>query len=211
MLTLRPNANRRALCTFKHSLEERRRRRARPAHALIAVASLAALSISNALGAEQTIPTAAAGTTAPRCTVGQPCTFAAPIFACDYASAEKIATAGTMQGIEIGAGLVRAATCRSEPAGRPFATEATKSPQIVYLTDGGQHLGYMPVGVFAPASVVVTPVPEPSVTANLVRRLADFEVTSGRAPLARAVSLTGQGSALAVGVFRAGPAERRAL
>ncbi len=39
------------------------------------------------------------------------------------------------------------------PAGRPFTTEAMKTAQVVYLTEGGQHLSYMPVGVFAPSGI----------------------------------------------------------
>lgn len=99
-----------------------------------------------------TIPTAAADFAAPLCTVGQPCTFAAPVFVCDYAGAEKIAVAGPTTGGEIGAGLMREKSCRTVAAGQPLGTEATKSGRIVYLTEGGQHLGYMPVGVFASTS-----------------------------------------------------------
>lgn len=95
-----------------------------------------------------TIPTAA-GVAAPRCTVGTTCTFTAPVFACDYAGAEKIAAAGLVQGSEIVNGLVLEKSCQMVPAGRAVMTEAAKTAQIVYLSDGGQHLGYMPVGVFA--------------------------------------------------------------
>lgn len=94
-----------------------------------------------------TIPTA--DFPAPHCTVGQPCTFAAPVFACDFANAEKIAAAGELNGRAIGTGQTRDNTCQTVPAGRPVTTEATKSAQVVYLTRDGQHLGYMPVGVFA--------------------------------------------------------------
>ncbi|WP_162559760.1 hypothetical protein [Methylobacterium radiodurans] len=156
-----------------------------------------------------TIPTAAAGVAAPLCTVGQPCTFAAPVFACDYAGAEKIALAGPATGSEIGAGLVREKSCQTVTAGRPLATETTNSGLIVYLTEVGQHLGYMPVGVFAPAATVASPKADREVPLRVTTRLADFTVSAGRAPFARAVSLTGQMAEAAVGIFRAGPAERR--
>ncbi|GJD30583.1 hypothetical protein PMNALOAF_1830 [Methylobacterium adhaesivum] len=108
-----------------------------------------ALATSVALAVEPpTIPTAA-GVAASRCAVGQPCTFTSPVFACDYAGAEKIAAAGPAQGSEIANGLVLEKTCQTVPAGRAVMTEAAKVAQIVYLSDGGQHLGYMPVGVFA--------------------------------------------------------------
>ena len=45
------------------------------------------LATSAAAVEPTTIPTAPTGTVAPRCTVGQSCTFAAPIFACDSSSA----------------------------------------------------------------------------------------------------------------------------
>ena len=66
----------------------------------------------------QTIPTASSGTAAPGCVVGQLCTFAAPIFACDYAGAEKIAQAGPAQRNGVGMGLVRDQSCQTVPAGR---------------------------------------------------------------------------------------------
>lgn len=107
-----------------------------------------AFSATAVLAAEPTIPTATAAA-APRCTVGQICTFAAPVFACDYAGAEKIATAGPARGSEIASGLAREGSCQTVPAGRAVMTEPAKLAQIVYLTEDGQHLGYMPVGVFA--------------------------------------------------------------
>ncbi len=123
-------------------------------HGLLAGTAITIISVTMlATGAgavEPTnIPTAAVGVAASRCTVGQTCTFAAPIFACDYAGAEKIAAAGPKKGSEIGAGLVREKSCQTVAAGRPLATEATKSGLIVYLTEGGQHLGYTPAGIFA--------------------------------------------------------------
>lgn len=107
-----------------------------------------ALWTTAVLAAEPTIPTATA-VAAPQCTVGQTCTFAMPVFACDYAGAEKIATAGPARGSEIGSSLTREGSCQSVPAGRAVMTEAAKTAQIVYLSENGQHLGYMPVGVFA--------------------------------------------------------------
>ena len=117
------------------------------ATALVVSGSVASVA---AFAAEPpTIPSAASVTAAPRCTVGQPCTFAAPIFACDYASAEKIAATEPTQATDVGVGMVREQTCQTVPAGRSLQTEATQSPKVVYLTESGQHLGYMPVGVFA--------------------------------------------------------------
>ena len=122
-------------------------------HSLVTGTAAIILAVAFANGARAfeptTIPTAAAGVAAPRCAVGQPCTFAGPTFACDYAGAEKIALAGPVQGAEVGASLVREQGCQTIAAGRAVATEATKSAQVIYLTESSQHLGYMPVGVFA--------------------------------------------------------------
>lgn len=122
----------------------------------VAIALSLIIASSAVLAEPATIPTADAGVAAPRCTAGQPCTFAAPVFACDFASAEKIAAAGPLNGRAVGMDSLGAKTCQSVPAGRPVKTEATKSAQVVYLTEGGQHLGYMPVGVFAVASAIKT-------------------------------------------------------
>ena len=181
---------------------------------------LAATFVTGAGAVEApTIPTAPAGVAAPRCTVGQPCTFAAPIFACDYAGAERIAVAGPAKGGEVGAGLVREAICQTVPAGRPFGTEVTKSALVVYLTEGGQHLGYAPVGVFAPPGTTAQadsyrPGSDASSQAagpqlRDTARLSDIVFTANRSPDSSAIELSGQGTGAATGVFRSGPRERR--
>jgi hypothetical protein len=109
----------------------------------------AMLASGTVSAAESTIPTGALDAATARCTVGQTCTFAAPVFACDHAGAEKLVTAGPVKGGEVGADLVREQTCQTVPPGRPVTTEATLARGIVYLSEGGKHLGYMPVGIFA--------------------------------------------------------------
>ena len=160
-----------------------------------------------ALAAEAvTIPTAEFA--APRCMVGEPCTFAAPVFACNYADAEKIAAAGPVQGNAIGMGLVRGQTCQAVPAGRPVKTEATALAQVVYLTEAGQHLGYMPVGVFASVEAAVVAEPERQIPVRVTTRVRDL-VLYRRGPAPVAAQISGQGTAKAVGLFRSGAAERR--
>lgn len=127
-------------------------------HRLVGALFIAAFTSTVSLAIEPaTVPTAAAGIAAPLCTIGQACTFAAPVFACDYAGSEKIAAAGPSKGSVIGTDLVREKTCQIVAAGRPVTTEATKTAQIVYLTEAGQHLGYTPAGVFAIPSTIKTP------------------------------------------------------
>ncbi|MCJ2084160.1 hypothetical protein [Methylobacterium sp. J-090] len=110
----------------------------------------AILASGTVWAAESTIPTGAPDAATARCTVGQTCTFAAPVFACDHAGAERIVTVGPVKGSEVGADFVREQTCQTVPPGRPVTTEATRARGIVYLSEGGKHLGYMPVGIFAP-------------------------------------------------------------
>ena len=176
---------------------------------LLARVVLATLSVGSAAAVEQTIPTAPAGTAAPLCTVGRPCTFAAPIFACDYDSAQKIAEAGPAKGNEVGMELMREKSCQAVPAGRPLGTEATKSPQVVYATEAGQHLGYLPVGVFgATETAAAAAEPERRVPIRVTTRGQDLMLYR-RGPAPVAVRLSGQGTSTAVGLFRSGPAKRR--
>ena len=119
--------------------------------ATLAGTGLALASLSAAVAAPETTSTAAPSPAGSPCTAGQTCTFPAPIFACDYASAERIAAAGPAAGRDLGLTLVRERSCQIAPAGLPVKAEATQSAQVLYLTDAGKHLGYMPVGVFAPA------------------------------------------------------------
>lgn len=176
---------------------------------LIAVVLTIILMIPGAKAVEPTtIPTAPLGTAAPGCTVGQPCTFAAPIFACSYADAEKIAQAGVAQGNGVGMELVRSQSCQAVPAGRPLKSEATQSTRVVYLTEAGQHLGYMPVGVFATIQQAGSCEPERRVPIRITTRRQDIMLYR-RGPAPVAVQLSGQGTAKAVGLFQSKMAERR--
>ena len=103
------------------------------------VATAVALVGGAALAEPTTIPTTDTGVPAPRCTVGQPCTFAAPIFVCDYASAERMAGAGPLNGRAIGMGLLGDKTCQSVPAGD--AKSRAPCPCIVQnLLGNGERL-----------------------------------------------------------------------
>lgn len=119
--------------------------------ATLAGTGLALTSPSAPAAAPGTTSAAAPTSTAPPCTAGKTCAYQAPIFACDYASAERIAAAGPAAGRDLGLTLVRAKSCQIAPAGLPIKAEATQSAQVLYLTSEGKHLGYMPVDVFAPA------------------------------------------------------------
>lgn len=119
--------------------------------AVLVGGELALATLNAPVAAQGVTSTGPSGSTAASCTAGQTCTVPAPIFACDYASAERLAAAGPTAGRDLGLTLVRAKNCQIAPAGLSVKAEATQSAQVLYLTDRGQHLGYMPVGVFAPA------------------------------------------------------------
>lgn len=168
----------------------------------------AAVSNGNSASPVQTIPTADPKVSAPSCTIGQLCTFAAPIFACSYADAEKIGAGGPTQATEIGMGLVGAQSCQVVPAGRPLKTEATLSAKVVYLTEAGQHLGYTPVGIFATVEPSAPPEPERQVPLRITSRTQDIMLYR-RGPAPVVAQMSGQGTAKAVGLFRSGMSERR--
>ena len=158
--------------------------------------------------AEQAIPTAPAGTAAPLCTVGGPCTFATPIFACDFEGALRVAAAGPARGPEVGKALVAEKSCQLVPAGRPLGTEATQSAQVVYATEAGLHLGYLPVGVFSATETAAAAGPERPVPIRVTTRGQDVMLFR-RGPAPVVVRMAGQGTGSAAGLFRSGPAERR--
>lgn len=169
---------------------------------------LSSLFLAGPAWAQPSIPLSKDGVV--QCRVGQACTFSLPIFACDYASAQTILAGGT-RGKEIAAALSRETKCQTVSAGRTLATEATAAPQIIYVSEAGQHLGYVPVGVFAAPTAAIPAEHERPVPMRVTTRLGSITLSQGRAPLARATSLTGQNSTKAVGVFRTGMTERRAF
>ncbi|WP_156394169.1 hypothetical protein [Methylobacterium sp. Leaf94] len=90
------------------------------------------------------------------------CRLAQPTFACNLDDAARIAGAGPDAGWQVGLAAVRAGTCEIVAAGHPLRIEATKTSNVVYATEKGQHVGYLPVGVFVPAdqaafTVCITP------------------------------------------------------
>ncbi|GJD40340.1 hypothetical protein [Methylobacterium bullatum] len=87
----------------------------------------------------------------PTCEAGSECRLPEATFACSLDVALAIAQAGPDRGRQTGLAAVQAGTCEIVPANRWFAVEATKSAQVMYATDKGRHLGYIPMGVFAPA------------------------------------------------------------
>ncbi|WP_237480597.1 hypothetical protein [Lichenibacterium dinghuense] len=119
--------------------------------AVLGGASLTLASLSAPAAAQVVTSTAPSGSAGSPCTAGQTCTYPDPIFACDYASAERIAAAGPAAGRDLGLTLVHARSCQIAPAGLPVKAEATQSARVLYLTNAGKHLGYLPVDVFAPA------------------------------------------------------------
>ncbi len=106
------------------------------------------LACGTTLAAEPLVIPASDAQNTASCTVGRQCTFTAPVFACDYESADKIASAEARDRISLGDSLVRAKNCQVISAGGALATAATKSEKVIYIARGEQHLGYMPVGVF---------------------------------------------------------------
>ncbi len=85
------------------------------------------------------------------CRVAGNCRLAQPTFACNLDDAARIAEAGPEAGRQAGLAAVRGGTCEIVAAGRSLQVEATKAPNVVYAAEGGRHVGYLPVGVFAPA------------------------------------------------------------
>ncbi|MCJ2128608.1 hypothetical protein [Methylobacterium sp. E-045] len=92
----------------------------------------------------------------PTCEAGSECRLPEATFACSLDVALAIAQAGSDRGQQLGLAAVQAGTCEIVPAHRWLAVEATKSAQVMYATDKGKHLGYIPMGVFAPAGSTTT-------------------------------------------------------
>ena len=76
------------------------------------------------------------------------------------------------------------------------------------MTEGGKHLGYMPVGVFASVESAEPVEPERQVPVRITTRGQDLMLFR-RGPAPVAVRISGQGTAQAVGLFRSGLAERQ--
>lgn len=107
------------------------------------------------------IPTSSA-VEAVSCRAGSECRFVEATFACNLDDALALAEAGSVQGRQAGAAAVRAGKCEPVSVGRLLKLEATKSPNVVYATERGQHVGYLPSGVFAPADGAgMTPCQQP--------------------------------------------------
>lgn len=100
-------------------------------------------------GGAATASSTAAGSDA--CRVGAVCRLPEPTFACTSAEAQRLAAAGLVQGRQAGLAAARAGACEIVAAGRPLLFEATQTPGVVYATENGKHVGYLPLSVFAPA------------------------------------------------------------
>ena len=85
------------------------------------------------------------------CRVAGDCRLAHPTFACNLNDAARLAGLGPDAGRQAGLAAVRAGTCEIVAAGRSLRIEATNNPHVVYVTEQGRHVGYLPLGVFAPA------------------------------------------------------------
>nr|WP_137829492.1 hypothetical protein [Methylobacterium sp. L1A1] len=97
-------------------------------------------------------PTLPAASSSSDCrVVAGDCRLAQATFACNLDDAARIAGDGPDAGWQAGLAAVRADTCEIVAAGRTLKIEATKTPTVVYATEQGRHVGYLPVGVFAPA------------------------------------------------------------
>ena len=90
------------------------------------------------------------------CRAAGDCRASQPTFACNLDDAARIAGAGPDAGRQAGLAAVRAGHCEIVAASRSLKIEATKSPNVVYATEQGRHVGYLPVGVFAPADQAMT-------------------------------------------------------
>lgn len=86
------------------------------------------------------------------CLIGSTCVFLDAPFSCDFENALRIAEAGGSAGQQLGDDLVRAGRCSTVPIGQPLISETTRSSKVIYVTSQGQHVGYVPVGLFATAS-----------------------------------------------------------
>ncbi len=112
------------------------------------------------------------------CLAGVPCVFSDRPFACDFENALRIAEAGASSGQQLGDDLVRAGRCTAVQAGSSMDTETTRSAKVIYVTQQGQHVGYVPVGVFASAAQVRPSSTEPY-TQNMIWNLYGDTATFG--------------------------------
>ena len=90
------------------------------------------------------------------CRMAGDCRPAQPTFACNLDDAARLAGLGPNAGQQAGLAAVRAGTCEIVAAGPHLRIEVTKAPNVVYATEQGRHVGYLPVGVFAPADLAST-------------------------------------------------------
>ncbi|MCC0809021.1 hypothetical protein FPV16_22935 [Methylobacterium sp. W2] len=121
--------------------------------ALLSVALAGAFLPARIAGAVESV---APVTMPPICEVDRECRLPEATFACSLDVALAIAQAGSDRGRQTGLAAVQAGTCEIVPAHRWFTVEATKSAQVMYATDKGRHVGYIPMGVFAPAGSTTT-------------------------------------------------------
>lgn len=101
------------------------------------------------------IPLASAAGAA-TCPINTECRLEEATFACNLDDATRLAQAGPSAGTQAGLAAVQGSRCETVAAGRLLRFEATASPQVVYATDRGVHVGYLPVGIFAPAGTAET-------------------------------------------------------
>ncbi|GJE15613.1 hypothetical protein [Methylobacterium marchantiae] len=126
------------------------------ARAKIALLSVALTGVFLPAQIARAVESVAPATMPPTCVAGSECRLPEATFACSLDTALAIAQAGSDRGQQAGLSAVQAGTCEIVPAHRWFAVEATKSAQVMYATDKGKHLGYIPIGMFAPAGSTTT-------------------------------------------------------
>lgn len=138
------------------------------------------------------------------CRLAGDCRPSQATFACKFDVAAQIAQAGPNERGQAGLAAVREGSCEIVAAGRPLRIEATKIPAVVYATERGRHVGYLPVGVFAPAIA-------PPTLIRYTSKLSDLTVSADKSPSFAAVAVRAQGTSEASGTFRVGPKERLAF
>lgn len=92
----------------------------------------------------------ASSITGQTCDIGLNCSFLSNIYVCIYADALEISNSENRN--VTANSLLRNKKCELYRAGQEAKIEPTQSPDVVYLSRKGNHIGYAPIGVFETTS-----------------------------------------------------------